>query len=182
MIETARLVLRHWQAADLPALRVQSFDQHGMEYLIPVPDEAAFQALLARLDEWRDTLGHSFWVIERCEDGAVLGLCGLKHGTEGTPIAGMTEIGWRLGTAYWHQGYAREAAQAVLTWAWAQLPVERIYAITVPANRPSWGLMERLGMMRDHGADFDHPNVPDDSPLKRHVTYWIDRPDLNHIG
>jgi hypothetical protein len=36
--------------------------------------------------------------------------------------------------------------------------------------------MERLGMKRHPDLDFDHPNVPDDSPLKKHITYSIDRP------
>jgi hypothetical protein len=35
--------------------------------------------------------------------------------------------------------------------------------------------MQRLGMTRDHSADFDHPAVPVDNPKRRHITYWIDR-------
>ncbi len=176
MIETQRLILRHWQRQDLPAFRAQSFDPAGMRFLIPIKDEAAFQEMLARLDLWRDTLGHTFWAIIRQSDGAFLGLCGLKLGGPGTPIDGMTEIGWRLGTEYWGQGYAREAALACLDWAWSNLNIGHIMAITVPANTPSWGLMERLGMHRLHDQDFDHPLVEDGSPLKRHIAYRIDRP------
>lgn len=175
MIETDRLILRHWQACDLPDFRAQSFDPEGMRYLLPISDEAAFQELLARLDLWRDTLGHTFWAVTRKLDGAFLGLCGLKRGGPGTPIEEMTEIGWRLGTTYWGQGYAREAAAACLDWAWANLPVDHVVAITVPANTASWGLMERLGMYRLLDQDFDHPMVADGSPLKRHITYRIDR-------
>lgn len=182
MIESERLLLRHWQAQDLPALRAQSFDEEGMRYLLKLADEDAFQAMLARLDLWRDTIGHSFWVVIRRSDGALLGLCGLKHGGPGTAIEGETEIGWRLGKEYWGQGYAREAAQAVLDWAWANLATSRIAAITVLANRPSWGLMERLGMVRDHDADFDHPLVEQGSPLRPHITYRINRPILEAIG
>ncbi len=182
MIETGRLVLRHWETQDLPAFRAQSFDDEGMRYLIKLPDEAAFQEMLARLDLWRDTLGHSFWAVTRKADGAFLGLCGLKLGSPGTAIDGECEIGWRLGKEYWGQGYAREAAQAVLDWAWVQLPVPRISAITVLANTPSWGLMERLGMVRDHAADFDHPLVAEGSPLRPHITYRLNRPIVNHIG
>jgi hypothetical protein len=36
--------------------------------------------------------------------------------------------------------------------------------------------MERLGMHRVAGGDFDHPAVPDESPLKRHILYRIGRP------
>jgi RimJ/RimL family protein N-acetyltransferase len=76
----------------------------------------------------------------------------------------------------WGQGYAREAAEASLAWGWATLDIPRITAITVPANHRSWNLMERLGMTRDPAADFDHPAVPDGSPLKQHILYRIVRP------
>ena len=46
-----------------------------------------------------------------------------------------------------------------------------------PANRRSWRLMERLGMVRDAGGDFDHPRVPAGHPLVRHVLYRLRRPD-----
>jgi len=36
--------------------------------------------------------------------------------------------------------------------------------------------MERLGMQRDRTEDFDHPLVPDNHPLRRHVLYRINRP------
>lgn len=51
----------------------------------------------------------------------------------------------------------------------------RIVAITVPANRRSWGLMERLGMIRRPDLDFAHPSFPPDHPLSRHVSYVAER-------
>jgi hypothetical protein len=35
--------------------------------------------------------------------------------------------------------------------------------------------MERLGMIRDPAEDFDHPNLPVDSPVRRHVLYRLPR-------
>ena len=70
----------------------------------------------------------------------------------------------------------RDRQRRTVVATWRNLDVPRITAITVPANTASWGLMERLGMVRDQGADFDHPRVPDDSPLKRHIVYRIARP------
>jgi len=181
MIETERLVLRRWQERDRPALRAQITDPEVMRYLLAIPDAAAFEAHLARLDAWQDANGFTFWVVERRSDGAAMGLCGLKSGAPQTPIENMVEIGWRFGRDYWGQGYAREAAQAKLDWAWANLDATPIAAITVPANDASWGLMERLGMRRIGSLDFDHPQVADGSPLKRHITYFIDRPFINQI-
>lgn len=73
------------------------------------------------------------------------------------------------------QGLATEAARAVLAAEWER-GTDTVYAITVPANRRSWGLMERLGMTRVEDGDFDHPDLAPDSPLRRHVLYRIDHP------
>jgi len=91
-------------------------------------------------------------------------------------LANCVEIGWRLGRAHWGRGYAREAAQACLDWAWADLDVAVVAAMTVRANTASRTLMERLGMVRDVGPDFDHPRVRDGSPLRSHILYRISRP------
>ena len=119
--------------------------------------------------------GHCFWIVERKADGALLGFCGLKIGNVGS-IDGEIEIGWRLREDAWGQGYAKEAALASLAWGWKNLDASRIVAITVPANRPSWGLMERLGMTRRPDMDFGHPLFAEDHPLHRHITYVIERP------
>jgi RimJ/RimL family protein N-acetyltransferase len=120
--------------------------------------------------------GHTMWALERREDGAFLGFCGLEIG-EFAPIDGKHEIGWRLWGKDWGRGYAREAAKSTLEWAWAHLHVDQIWAITTPGNLRSWGLMERLGMLRRPELDFDHPKLPDGDSLKPHITYSITRND-----
>lgn len=176
MIATERLLLRATEPRDRAATMAQLRDPEVMRYLLPVPDDAAYDAMVERLAAYRRDYGYTFWTIERRDDGAVLGTCGLKPGATDTPIAGQVEIGWRLARAAWGQGYAREAAAATLAWAWAHLDEMEIVAITVPDNVASWTLMERLGMRRVDGGDFDHPAVPDGSPLKRHILYRIGRP------
>lgn len=174
--ETDRLILRPSEPRDRAAIWAQLRDPAVMRYLLPVADDAAYDAMIARFEYYQATHGYTFWVIERRGDRAAIGICGLKPGAPDTPIEGLVEIGWRLAREAWGQGYAREAAQATLAWAWANLATDRIFAITVPDNTASWGLMERIGMTRVAGGEFDHPLVPDGSPLKRHVLYAIDRP------
>ena len=57
-----------------------------------------------------------------------------------------------------------------------RIGLEEIVAFTVPANRASWGLMERLGMMRNPADDFDFPRFPEGHPLRRHILYRLRRP------
>ncbi len=174
MIETDRLIVRPWQDRDRDPFAAMGRDPEVMRHLGPFQSRADADAAVDRMMAMQAEAGHCFWAVERREDGAFLGFCGLKPGSD--PYRGEIEIGWRLGSAYWGKGYALEAARAGLDWGWANLAVPRIFAITVPANRASWGLMIRLGMARDPDGDFDHPSLAPDDPLLLHVTYWATRP------
>ena len=168
-----RLILRTWRAGDREPFRAMCNDARVMEFLGPFSTLDEVDAIIARLDDMMARLGYGFWAVERKEDGALLGFCGLKSGPAGTPLEGGIEIGWRLAHDYWGQGYAREAAQASLDWGWANLDVPLISAMTVPGNIRSWRLMERLGMRRVPG-EFLHPDAP--PGLNPHITYRIHRP------
>ncbi len=176
MIDTERLILRPWSDADRAPFHAMCTDPRVIEFLGPPQTRAETDAAVDRQIAFQQRLGHCFWAIERREDGAFLGFCGLKPGAEATPIAGEVEIGWRLAAEHWGRGYAREAAEAGLAWGWRSLGVAQIAAITVLGNRRSWGLMERLGMVRDPNGDFDHPGAP--AQLRAHITYRAARTAL----
>jgi RimJ/RimL family protein N-acetyltransferase len=176
MIETERLILRAWKGSDVAPFHAMGNDPQVMEFLGPFLSRADAESAAERQNGNLAALGHCFWAVERREDGAFMGFCGVKPGPAETPIEGEIEIGWRLARPYWGKGYAREAAEASLDWVWANLDVDSVSAITVPGNRRSWGLMERLGMVRAPDDDFDHPNVPVGNPIRRHITYRIARP------
>jgi RimJ/RimL family protein N-acetyltransferase len=174
-LETERLILREWRDSDSEPFHAMSNDPRVMATLGPLMSRSESDALIDRLKKRQADHGHTFWALERKEDGAFMGWCGIVLALNELPIRGKFEIGWRLIHAAWGQGYAREAALASLDWGFQTLGAHEIWAITSTNNHQSWGLMERLGMERQHDMDFDHPNVADDSPLKRHITYRITR-------
>ena len=174
MIETARLLLRPWRDVDREPMHRMGRDPKVMEFLGPLQSRAQSDMFIDRMIALQEQNGHCFWALERQQDSALLGLCGLKHGPPDTPIANCVEIGWRLRSDAWGAGYAREAAEASIAWGWANLACDAIHAITTVANVRSRALMERLGMKRRPDMDFDHPAVPADSPLRPHVTYVLE--------
>ena len=175
MIATERLILRAWRNEDAAPFHAMGQDAEVMRYIgAPLSRDDA-EDMVERQNRILDAFGRCFWAVERRGDGAFLGFCGVKPGPEGTPIADTPEIGWRLARAAWGLGYAREAASAALTAEWRHGTPE-VFAVTVPANGRSWGLMERLGMRRDLDRDFDHPAVRKGDPLRRHILYHIARP------
>lgn len=175
MIETERLVLREWREADVMPLHRICSDARVMQFIGPLQTLGEVEAAIDHQRAVQASLGYCYWAVEDKRAKRLLGFCGLIREPVGTPIAGEVDIGWRLAFKDWGHGYASEAARASLAWAWDALDSQRIWAITVPTNRRSRALMERLGMTRHDDLDFDHPGVPDGSPLKRHVTYLVAR-------
>jgi RimJ/RimL family protein N-acetyltransferase len=174
VIHTRRLILRGWRETDLRPYYAMGQDREVMRYIGPLATRGDVRSTHDRMNGRLARHGHCFWAVERKRDGRFLGFCGLLRGTP--PIEREVEIGWRLARHAWGQGYAREAAEASLAWAWRNLDRASIAGITVAANSRSRALMERLGMTREPGGDFDHPELAASDPLRRHILYRIGRP------
>lgn len=155
MIETERLLLRNWRPGDDALLHEHCNTENVMRWLGGVRSREFMSDVAARLAAWQEAHGHTFWVVERKEDGAFLGFCGIKLADDaGSPVEGDYEIGWRLREDAWAKGFAKEAATASLNFAFFRLGAPRVVALTVTGNSPSWGLMERLGMTRRPELDY----------------------------
>jgi len=90
-----------------------------------------------------------------------------------THFTPCVEIGWRIAAPYWNQGYATEAALAVLHAAFKKYGLSEVVSFTSTLNKPSMRVMEKIGMHHDPKDDFDHPNLAKEHPLARHVLYRI---------
>jgi len=75
------------------------------------------------------------------EDGVPIGMCGLIKRDALPDI----DLGFAFLPAYRGNGYAFEAAQAAIDFAWRRLGLGRVVAITAPDNDDSVRLLERLG-------------------------------------
>lgn len=174
-LETPRLRLRPWEERDRAPFAAMGQDPEVMRHfpalLTRAESDAAVDRLSARLAED----GMTFLAVERKADGAFLGFTGLVRVRWEAPFAPAVEIGWRLARFAWGQGHATEAARACLAWGFGPLGLAEIVAMAVPGNQPSHRVMERIGMARDPGGDFDHPLVPADWPHRRHWLWRISR-------
>ncbi|MHB9799220.1 GNAT family N-acetyltransferase [Pseudomonas sp. MT3] len=176
-LTTERLLLRPWRAYDLPTFATLNADPEVMRHFPACMSREESDLLAARILLHFDAHGFGQWVVECREDGAFIGVLGLQHVSFEAAFTPAVEIGWRFNTAYWRQGYGLEAARAVLDFAFDSLELAEVVAFTVPANLPSQGLMQRLGMRRDAAGDFEHPRLPEGHALRQHVLYRISRED-----
>lgn len=175
-LTTERLLLRPWRHDDLAPFAALNADAEVMRHFPACMSREDSDLLAARILKHFDEHGFGQWIVERRADGAFIGVLGLQHVSFEAAFTPAVEIGWRFNAAYWRQGYALEAARAALAYAFEQLQLDEVVAFTVPANLPSQGLMQRLGLQRDEGGNFEHPRLPEGHALRPHVLYRIRRP------
>ncbi len=172
-LETERLILRDWRSDDLDDFHRLGEDPEVMKTLGPLMTREQSADLITELQRRASRFGHTFWAVERKNDGRVVGFNGLVRG-KAEQIAGELEIGWRLASDCWGKGYATEAALASVEWARQSCPDRYLISITSVNNVGSRAVMERIGMRRVKERDFDHPALAEDDPLRPHVLYEME--------
>lgn len=175
VIQTPHLLLRSWRDSDLPAFAALNNDPRVMEFMPKLLSREESDAMAARIRMLMAIQGFGFWAVEVPGIADFIGFVGLHRPSFEAPFTPCVEIGWRLARAYWGKGYATEAARAALAHGFTALGLNEIVSFTVPANRRSRAVMERLDMTRDPAEDFDHPVLAVGDPLRRHVLYRLTR-------
>lgn len=175
VIATPRLVLRPWRDEDLAPFAALNADPRVMEFMPKRLDRAESDARAACIRTDFDRQGFGLWAVEVSGGAGFIGFVGLNIPNFEASFTPCTEIGWRLAYAHWGYGYATEAAREVLRFTFETLALPEVVSYTVPANERSWRVMERLGMTRTAGEEFDHPRLAEGHPLRRHVLYRLSR-------
>jgi len=162
LLVTERLLLRQWAESDLPAFYDIYSRDEVTRWLGPRPRRPVADLDEARrgLERWRGfsaglaaPLG--LWAIVPLGPDAEpaaepVGTALLLPLSDADGPTGLTEVGWHLHPGYQGQGFATEAAAALLRAA-AAAGIREILALTDLDNTPSQAVATRLGM-RDEGT------------------------------
>ena len=178
MVRTRRLVLRPFTDMDRAPFFELNTHPAVVESLGSSPTRAESDTAMDRYDDEMQREGWGLWAVEVVGGPAFVGMVGLHRVRAEVPCAPAVEVGWRLHPDRWGHGYATEAAGASLDFGFDQVGLDEIVAFTTTVNARSQAVMERIGMHRDAAGDFDHPGLPEGSPLRRHVLYRISAPAM----
>ena len=176
MLTTSRLLLRRWKNSDREPFAALNADARVMQFLPHPLTAGESDSLVDRIETHFREHGFGLLAAELRETGAFIGYIGLAVSRFVASFTPCVEMGWRLAAEHWNRGLATEGARAVLRHAFEALKLDELVSFTVPANRASRRVMEKLGMVHSPAEDFDHPNLPEGHPLRRHVLYRINRP------
>jgi RimJ/RimL family protein N-acetyltransferase len=183
-LETPRLTLRRWQEADRASFAEMNADPVVMHYFeAPMTRQQSDEAINRYLAAF-DREGFSFFAAYLRDTGDFAGTIGLQTMRDVVPNLPQpaVEIGWRLTHAAQGKGLATEGARAIVDFAFYQLALKQVVAITAIQNQQSRHVMEKLGMTHRPELDFDHPRVPAGHQYHRHTLYSLRNPNSKEVS
>ncbi|MEO1139616.1 MAG: GNAT family N-acetyltransferase [Pseudomonadota bacterium] len=167
-LATSRLTLRDFTADDLPEFAALHAEPSTMADLGGPISQTESRAKLQRYLDGLKQFGTSRMYVSDAQ--GFVGYVGVVIRGDNHPLGSHGEIGWRLLPRAWGEGYAPEAARAVLTHAFAITGLPCIYAHTAPDNQKSQAVMRKLNLTRCPELDF----VEDYPPIGQwHGRVWV---------
>ena len=147
-IQTARLLLRQHEDADVPDLSRVLNDMDVARYTLRMPhpytEDSARDFL--RISRIGRAAGVSrVWAMTLRESGQLVGGIGLRIDAS----QGIAELGYSLGKAWWGKGFATEAALAVTRHGFEVLKLHKVLACWFVGNEASGRVLEKAGFVRE---------------------------------
>ncbi|MFD0710555.1 GNAT family N-acetyltransferase [Paenibacillus sp. GCM10027626] len=149
---TERLLIRDFEVNDCDSVHAYASDPLVTEHMIWGPNTLAetkeYIERMIGMQRQSPRVGFELAVTLRA-NGKLIGGVGIHaSGLQG-------EVGYCFHPEYWGQGYASEAAAAMLRFGFLELGLHRIYATCRPENIGSAGVMKKIGMtyeghLREH--------------------------------
>ena len=144
-LATERLLLRKFVPGDAVALEGILGDPIAMQYYPAPYDQAEIAAWIRRNVARYAHSGFGLWAMLLKHSDEMIGDCGcFVRELEGNF---EFEMGWHVRRDLWGRGYATEAAQRCLEYAYSSLGAERVIALVRPENLSSCRVAEKIGMV-----------------------------------
>jgi len=144
ILETKRLLLRELDHKDLPFLIELMGDPVVMEFWPNPLDKEECEKWIERQRSRYSDDGYGYWAAILKDSGELIGQAGLMRIEVGGAVE--TGLGYIIIRKYWGMGYATEAAQGCIDYAFATLKLDRVIAPVRPENIASERVAVKLGM------------------------------------
>ena len=143
---TERLILREFEADDWSAVLAYQSDPRYLRYYhwterTPGEVREFVNTFVTQQDEHPRTKFQLAVVLKL--DHQLIGSCGIRMAS---PDAYEADIGYELDPQHWGQGYATEAARAIVRFGFTELGLHRIWAHCIAENLGSVRVVEKVGM------------------------------------
>lgn len=168
---TERLGFRHWHPSDTEPFIAMNSSTTAMEFFPSPLNRNESLAFIQRIQNHFQEHGYGLYAVETLSNHEFIGFIGFSHPRFDSFFTPCVEIGWRLAVQHWGKGFATEGARACIEYGFAALDFRDIYSFTATINTRSERVMAKIGMK--YIGEFNHPALPENSQLQRHVLYHI---------
>ena len=144
IIETERLILKEMTHGDFAAHKAVWADDELMKHYPYTFDDERVRAWIDHNIERYEKDGFGLWAVVLKESGEVIGDCGLTM--QNIDGAMLPEVGYHIHRDHLRNGYASEAAMAVIDYAFSNYPFPYVYAYMKYSNVPSYSTAMKCGM------------------------------------
>lgn len=160
-LKTARLVLRAPQVADARAVATLANDIRIAQNTTRIPHPYGLADAHAWLRAVNSKDGEATFLVT-LTNGTVLGACGLDLRDGQSP-----ELGYWFGTQYWGQGYATEAARALIDHAFGDLGYDELQSGARISNPASRRVLEKCGFQWSGVGLYRIRSIASSAPIDR---------------
>lgn len=164
-----RLGFRTWDEVDTEPMTEINADPRVMEFFPSVQSRDQTKSFIQRMRMQYEEKGYCYYAVETLHDESFIGFAGLSEQVYEAPFTPCIDIGWRFKTSAWNKGYATEAAERILRYAFTDLQFNEVIAVAPLVNARSVRVMQKAGMKPL--IEFDHPALLKDERLRRCTAY-----------
>jgi ribosomal-protein-alanine N-acetyltransferase len=146
LLDLGDLQIRSWRKSELDALlRHANNPKVAANLRDQFPHPYTRRDAIEYLNFVREQMPERAFAIQHKEE-AVGGL-GFQIGLDIARVS--AEIGYWISEAYWGQGFATRAVEAVTEWAFTEYKLTRVFALVFAYNVPSIRVLEKAGFERE---------------------------------
>jgi RimJ/RimL family protein N-acetyltransferase len=165
ILKTDRLILRPFRLADASDVQRLAGDRAVAATTLPIPHPYEDGMAEDWIRSQKDKDSEIVFAITHAEESYLIGAIGLNVDNDFE----HAELGYWIGKSYWRQGYATEAARAVLRYGFDMLSLHRIHSHHFAGNPASGRVMQKIGMTRE-------------GLLRQHIKKWDQYEDVVMYG
>ena len=169
LFQSERLGFRSWRVDDVAKMAAINADPAVMEFFPKTKTRKQTAAFIEQVKSEFSTKGFCYFAIDKLDNGEFIGFIGLSEQRFEADFTPCIEIGWRLARKEWGRGYATEGAARCLEYAFDELNLRKVVAMTPEINLRSEKVMKKIGM--EQVKRFRHPLLKNEPRLANCVLY-----------
>ncbi len=176
LFTSTRLGFRNWDSADISPMAQINADAQVMEFFPSIATREQTARFIERMKTQFEQNAFCYFAVDQLSNGAFIGFIGLSEQTYDACFTPCIDIGWRLKSSEWGQGFATEGAKRCLDYAFKDLALGQVYSVAPKINLKSQRIMTKIGMEKEY--EFSHPMLANDARLEICVLYKIGNPSI----